>query len=221
MYFQFLIEDQSSGILVNHIMEKIKNYYENADIIWDIKSFSGIGNLGNHGNIMERKTGKLLNDLPMYLKGFDKKLRNMKNVAIIVVLDNDNRDINGFRKELEEIAVRNMILCDHSFCIAVKEAEAWILGDREAILKTYPDAKIQHLKHYVQDGICATWEVLADIVYPRGLNGLRKKAGGSYTEIGKAKCEWADQIGVNMNLHDNESPSFCSFIETLENRILT
>lgn len=92
MYFQFLIEDQSSGILVNHIMGKIKNYHENADIIWDIKSFSGIGNLGNHGNIMERKTGKLLNDLPMYLKGFDKKLRNMKNVAIIVVLDNDNRD---------------------------------------------------------------------------------------------------------------------------------
>lgn len=220
MYFQFLIEDQSSGILVNHIMENIKKTYQNIDVVWNIKPFKGVGSLSKHGNLTERKTGKLLNDLSMYLKGFDKSLRTMKDVAIIVVLDNDNRDVHEFRNQLESLVASNMILCDYSICIAVKETEAWILGDKDAILKAYPDAKLQRLRHYEQDGICETWEVLADIVYSRGLQGLKKKAQGSYHEIGKAKCEWADRIGPKMDLHDNKSNSYRNFIGELESRIL-
>lgn len=219
MYFQFLTEDESTGIMVDHIMKKIKMQYEDKDIIWDIKPFKGIGHLGKTGTVLDRKTGKLLNDLPMYLKGFDKSLSNMEGAVIIVVLDNDRRNIEEFREKLEDIAVCNMILCDYSFCVAIKESEAWLLGDRDAILKAYPDAKIQHLKRYDQDGICDTWEVLADIVYARGFAGLKKKAGGNYTEIGKAKYEWADQIAPKMDLHKNESPSFQYFISELERRI--
>lgn len=219
MYFQFLTEDESTGIMVDHIMKKIKIQYEDKDIIWNIKPFKGIGHLGKTGTVLDRKTGKLLNDLPMYLKGFDKSLRDMEDAAIIVVLDNDRRNIKEFREKLEDIAVCNMILCDHSFCVAIKESEAWLLGDRDAILKAYPDAKIQYLKKYEQDGICDTWEVLADIVCARGLAGLKKKAGGNYTEIGKAKYEWADQIAPKMDLHKNESPSFQYFISELERRI--
>lgn len=219
MYFQFLIEDESTGILVDHIMKKIKIQYEDKDIIWDIKTFKGIGHLGKKGTALERKTGKLLNDLPMYLKGFSKRLSNMEDATIMVVLDNDNRNAEEFRKELEGIAICNMILCDYSFCVAIKESEAWLLGDRDAILKAYPNAKIQYLKKYEQDGICDTWEVLADIVCVRGLAGLKKKAGGNYTEIGKAKYEWADQIAPKMDLHKNESPSFQYFISELERRI--
>lgn len=219
MYFQFLTEDESTGIMVDHIMKKIKMQYEDKDIIWDIKPFKGIGHLGKTGTVLDRKTGKLLNDLPMYLKGFDKSLSNMEGAVIIVVLDNDRRNIEEFREKLEDIAVCNMILCDYSFCVAIKESEAWLLGDRDAILKAYPDATIQHLKRYDQDGICDTWEVLADIVYARGFAGLKKKAGGNYTEIGKAKYEWADQIAPKMDLHKNESPSFQYFISELERRI--
>lgn len=219
MYFQFLTEDESTGIMVDHIMKKIKMQYEDKDIIWDIKPFKGIGHLGKTGTVLDRKTGKLLNGLPMYLKGFDKSLSNMEGAVIIVVLDNDRRDIEAFREKLEDIAACNMILCDYSFCVAIKESEAWLLGDKDAILKAYPDAKIQYLKRYDQDGICDTWEVLADIVYVRGLAGLKKKAGGNYAEIGKAKYEWADQIAPKMDLHKNESPSFQYFISELERRI--
>lgn len=220
MYFQFLIEDQSTGILVNHIMEKLKAQYGTTDILWDIKTFNGIGHLRKNGTALEQKTGKLLNDLPMYMRGFDKKLSCMGNATIVVVLDNDKRDVEQFRKELERIAHTNMIVCDHVFCIAIKELEAWLLGDIQAIIEAYPNAKVQYLKRYEQDGICETWEVLADIVYPKGLSALRKKAGGSYSEIGKAKCEWADSIGKCLHLSQNASPSYRYFINELERRIL-
>ena len=47
-----------------------------------------------------------------------------------------------------------------------------------------------------------------------------KKAAGSYVEIGKAKCSWANEIGKFLYLHKNNSPSFQYFIGELEKRIL-
>lgn len=45
MYFQFLIEDESTKILVDHVMEKIKTQYTEGEIEWDKKFFKGIGHL--------------------------------------------------------------------------------------------------------------------------------------------------------------------------------
>lgn len=219
MYFQFLIEDKSTGILVNHVMEKLTEQYTDREIIWNVKSFGGIGHLRKKGSALDQKTGKLLNDLPMFMRAFSKVLQNMKYAALIIVLDNDKRDVKQFRQELENVAVSNMILCDYVFCIAIKEMEAWLLGDTEAIKKAYPDAKMQHIKRYEQDAICETWEVLADVAYPHGFSRLKKKAGSSYSEIGKAKCEWADKIGGCLHLHNNISPSYQYFISELEKRI--
>lgn len=219
MYFQFLIEDKSTEILVNRVMEKVKDLYSGNMVNWDIKSFAGIGNRRRDGNLQNRKTGKLLNDLPMYMRGFSKVLQNMDHAALVVVMDNDKRDTGQFKEELEQIAISNFILCDYVFCIAVKEMEAWLLGDSEAIREAYPNARMQFLQKYEQDGICDTWEILAEIVYPKGLSGLRKKAGGSYAEIGKAKGEWADKIGQCLHLHENVSPSYCYFIGEIVKRI--
>lgn len=146
MYFQFLIEDKSTHILVNHVMEKLVNQHTEKEIIWDIKSFGGIGHLRKSGSALEQKTGKLLNDLPMYMKAFGKVLQNMEYASLIIVLDNDKRDMKQFRQELEDVAISNMILCDYVFCIAIKEMEAWLLGDIEAIREAYPDAKNQCIK---------------------------------------------------------------------------
>lgn len=220
MYYQFLIEDRSTDKLVNHIMKKLDKQYVEKEILWNTKFFGGIGHLCKGGSVLEQKTGKLLNDLPMYMKAFDKVLQNMDYATLIIVLDNDKRDVEQFRQQLKNVAVSNMILCDHVFCIAVKEMEAWLLGDTEAIKAAYPDAKMQYIKRYEQDAICETWEILADIVYPQGLSGLKKKAGGSYSEIGKAKCEWADKIGSRLHLHGNASSSYRYFIDEVEKRIL-
>lgn len=85
----------------------------------------------------------------------------MENAAIIVVLDNDQRDVEKFRQDLEQVAKESLMFTDPVFCIAVKEMEAWLLGDEEAIEKAYPMIKKKYLKTYEQDGICDTWEVLA------------------------------------------------------------
>ena len=220
MYFQFLIEDGSTSILVNHVMEKLAEQYRDKEIIWNVKFFGGIGHLSRKGSVWERKTGKLLNDLPAFMKGFSKVLQNMESAALIIVLDNDKRDVLQFRQQLENVAVSNIVLCDYVFCIAVKEMEAWLLGDSQAIREAYPNAKMQFMKKYKEDEICETWEVLADIVYPQGYLKLKKRAVGNYSEIGDAKCEWADKIGRCLRLHENISPSYQYFIGELEKRIL-
>ena len=143
----------------------------------------------------------------------------VKQAAIIVVLDNDKRDPEVFRQELENVAKETVKLTDCVFCVAVKEMEAWLLGDENAIWEAYPSAKKKFLRDYEQDGICDTWQILANTVYPGGLSELQKKSQNRYSEIGKAKCEWADKIGVNLVLEENISPSFRFFINELEMRI--
>ncbi len=218
MYFQFLIEDHSTEILVRRVMEKVCRIYSDKLISYDCKSFTGIGGFVKKGNPLEQKTGKLLNDLSIYLKGFDKKLQSMPQSVIFIVLDNDKRQKDVFNKNLEEIATNCMLLTDHVFCIAVKEMEAWLLGDTNAINQAYPGWKKSAIRPYEQDGICETWEVLANAVYPGGLAALKKKAAGTYGEIGKMKAEWADKIGQYLSLEENVSPSFQFFVKELRKR---
>lgn len=220
MYFQFLIEDLSTEILIGHVMEKLRAKYPDREILFDTKSFKGIGHIRTSGNLMERKGGNLLNNLHIYLRGFDRALAGMeKNAAIVVVLDNDNRERKIFKAQLEKIAQESVMMTDCVFCIAVKEMEAWLLGDEIAIEKAYPSAKKKYLKSYEQDGICDTWEVLANMIYPGGLAKLRKKSENRYSEIGNAKSEWADRIGRELDLEKNRSPSFQYFLQSLQSRI--
>ena len=69
--------------------------------------------------------------------------------------------------------------------------------------------KRKYLKSYIQDGICDTWQVLANMVYPGGLNQLMKIAKG----------EWADKIGEKLDLERNVSPSFQYLLAFLENSV--
>ena len=223
MYFQFLVEDQSTEVLIRHIMELLQKKLIEEDkddmsLFYDIKSFKGIGHLKKEGSINAQKTGMLLNDLPGIMRGMGRALQYMDHAAIIVVMDNDKNDPTVFLEELHNMADAHMVLVDHEFCIAIKEMEAWILGDEKAIYKAYPTYKKTALRDYEQDGICDTWEVLANAVYPGGLPALKKKAAGSYAEIGKAKYEWADKIGKEMDLIENNAPSYRRFVNCLLKR---
>lgn len=221
MYFQFLTEDKSTEAFVEQIMDKMKEAYPQRELFYDIKSFHGIGHLKKCGNVQQQKTGKLLNDLFPIMRGMGKAFSGVANAAIIVILDNDKNDSVAFQNELKQMAVSNMILVDHEFCIAVKELEAWLLGDVKAIEAAYPNVRKSAWKDYEQDGICDTWEVLANAVYPGGLIALKKKAAGAYTLIGITKCEWASLIGAKMSLTENESPSYQFFVASLMRRIET
>ena len=217
MHFQYLVEDQSGAALIRILMQKIVELYPNAT--YDCKGFRGIGGFTRKNTIKETKTGKLLNDLATYLRGFDRSLQSFPSV-IIVVLDSDDHDVQQFRSELEAVAMQNMIKIDHVFCLAVEEIEAWLLGDRHALLSAYPHAKMHVLNTYVQDSICGTWEVLADAVYPGGTSKLSREHA-SFIEIGKLKAEWAQNIGIHMDLKSNESPSFNDSIHEIERRLVS
>ncbi len=221
MYFQFLTEDKSAEALVEQIMKKLKEAYPKRELFYNIKSFHGIGHLKRQGSVQQQKTGKLLNDLFPIMRGMGKALLQVDHAAIIVILDNDKNDKTTFRNELIQMASSNMVLIDHEFCIAVKEMEAWLLGDVKAIETAYPNVRKSAWKEYEQDGICDTWEVLANAVYPGGLAALKRKAAGAYTQIGIAKCEWASLIGAQMSLTENASPSYQFFVKSLTKRIET
>lgn len=215
MHFQFLIEDQSGQALIELLMEKVQT--EHPDVTCNYKSFHGIGGFTKKNTVKETRDGKLLNDLATYLAAFDRSLVGI-DAAIFVVVDNDDRDPDVFRAELERVAQSKGIAIDHVFCLAVEEMEAWLLGDEAALLRTYPNARMTVLRSYEQDSICGTWEVLADAVYQGGYVKM-KKENPSYIGIGKIKSEWALKIGQYMDVHNNRSPSFNHFMAEIEKRI--
>lgn len=215
MHFQFLIEDQSSEALIHELMRKI--LINSSQITYNCKSFRGIGGFTKKNTVKETRTGKLLNDLATYLRGFDRSLRHTQ-AAIFVILDNDDNNTEEFKARFQQVASDNKISIDHVFCIAVEEVEAWLLGDEPAIMAAYPTVRRKALGGYVQDSICGTWEVLANAVYPGGLVKMRKECP-SYREIGMKKAEWAKRIGMHMDLNANSSPSFNYFIQELFRRI--
>lgn len=206
MYYQFLIEDQSGATLIRIIMEKVKK--RDPDITYDIKAFKGIGGFTKKNTVRETKTGKLLNDLATFLKGFNKSLQTFEAV-VFIVLDNDNNDPVQFKSRLEEVAAQNMITIDYVFCLAIEEMEAWLLGDEAAVISAYPHARISELRKYEQDSICGTWEKLADVIYKGGQQAMKKQL---YSEQGRIKSEWALKIGPLMDISQNKSPSFNYFI---------
>lgn len=215
MYFYFLAEDLSSKFLIDELMIKFKHAY--SDVYYDCKAFRGIGGFTKKNTVKETKTGKLLNDLTTYLRGFNKKLTGI-DATIVVMLDNDERCTDAFRKELEEIIINNNITVDHILAIAVEEMEAWLLGDINALYEAYPNAKKNIVLSYKQDSICGTWETLANAIYPGGLVKMKKECP-TYIEKGKIKAEWAARIGKHMNIYNNASPSFQHFISEMTNRL--
>ena len=215
MHYQFLIEDMSSTALIELIMKKFVE--TNPTVTYDCKPFKGIGGFTPKNTAKETKSGKLLNDLATYLRGFNKSLQYIPAV-IVVVVDNDTRNTDAFYNDLNNVAVQNNISVDYVFCIAVEEVEAWLLGDERAIIQAYPSAKTQVIHSYHQDSICGTWEVLACAVYPGGLLRFEKDCP-TYIEKGKLKFEWATKIGSYMDLENNLSPSFNRFINEIKQRL--
>ena len=213
MHFEILVEDASGKIALKSILEKILGP-NGQDHTYRIISYKGIGRIPKdlRGTIDPQK--RILPDrLPRLLRGYGKSLQDFP-VAVVVVVDLDDKDCQVFKQEMLDILNARNPQPTTLFRIAIEEGEAWLLGDRNAVKAAYPRAKKQVLNAYVQDSICGTWEKLADAVYPGGSQKL-KQLGWPHT--GQAKCEWANNIAPHLDVEGNQSRSFQVFRDGIRN----
>ena len=202
MHIEILIEDSSGEKLLQALLPGLLGA-QGTPHSWRLHAYKGIGRLQKGLSAAADPAKRmLLDNLPRLLRGYGK---TPGIDAVVVILDSDRRDCRDFLAELKGIAEN----CDPSpktmFRLAIEEMEAWYFGDETALLKAYPKAKKDIINRYEQDSVCATWEVLADAVYPGGSAAV-KKAG--WPLPGQIKHEWAEKIGPLLSPDRNVSPSF-------------
>ncbi len=213
MHIEILIEDSSGKRLLDCLLPRILGE-QGQPHTWRLLSYKGISRIpaGLKASSDPAKR-MLLDQLPRILRGYGK---TPGIDAVVVVLDSDRRDCVAFLTELRTLVNELDQAPQTLFRLAIEEIEAWYLGDRAALLKAYPRAKQRALESYVQDGVCGTWEVLADAIHPGGAVAI-KKAG--WPLPGQLKHEWAEKIGPGMDIEHNASPSFCKLRDGLRRLI--
>jgi hypothetical protein len=213
MHFEILVEDASGEAALKELVPKIIGEQHTHKL----RSYGGIGSIPK--NLTAKSDSKrrlLLNDLPRLIRGYGETFNGYGpdySAVLIVVCDLDDRCLKKFRQELLKLVEG----CDPRpaethFCIAIKEGEAWHLGDLAAVKKAYPKAKDKVLDKYTAESSMGTWETLADAVFPGGSQALKKS---TYRKIGEEKAEWARRIAPHINVEENTSPSFQYFRKTL------
>jgi len=209
MHIEVLVEDSSGAKLIEILLPTLIAP-ANEPHTWKIHAYKGIGRLpkGLSGTADPAKRA-LLDQLPRVLTGNG---RTPGVDAVLVILDCDARDSQAFLAELKALVKRCQPAPRTLFGLAIEEMEAWLLGDRDALLAAYPRAKKEVLARYTQDSICGTWELLADAIHPGGSQAI-KKAG--WPLPGKLKHEWAERIGPHLDPSRNVSPSFRTFRDEL------
>lgn len=204
-HFEILVEDASGG----RMLEIILPFIVSSGVTYRVHSYRGIGHLPKDlrpGDVSKRRL--LFDQLPRLLRGYNQAFSRDApeySRAVVLVCDLDSMAHEELIRSLENIKKNAAPNLEVYFWIAIEEGEAWLLGDRRALLRAYPKAKRSELDDYIQDSICGTWEKLADVVYPGGARRLKARG---YPEIGLIKMEWASNICQFFSIDENRSPSF-------------
>ncbi|MEI8394752.1 MAG: DUF4276 family protein [Rhodospirillaceae bacterium] len=217
MHFEFLVEGHSDLIALSILMDKILGTYGQTHT-WKIHKHRGIGTLPAKPCAKpDKKDQTLLHNLPSKLRAYGAERRD--DVAVVVLVDLDSRpDCVSFKRELEELLNYCTDKPKTLFRIAIEEMEAWFFGDKNAIIKAYPNADLIVLNGYVQDSRCGTWEKLADAIHPGGSVGLKNNGRRSVRTL-EQKQAWAKDICPHIDINNNQSPSFCTFRDGVLNMV--
>lgn len=154
---------------------------------------------GRPGDKPDPKRQGLLDQLPAKLRAYGRDL-NSDTDRILVLVDLDHDNCLELKKRLNALLAYCSPPPVAIFRIAIEETEAFYLGDRSAIRKAYPRAKLSRMDSYIQDSICGTWELFQQVI----------------GDTSEDKVEWAKNMGSCMTTEwrgsrANGSPSFCQF----------
>lgn len=212
MHFEILVEDESGRKMLDALVPKIIGDRHTFKVI----PYKGVGRIRPKMKAADAGKRLLLDNLSRLLCGYGKTFAGYGAdypAAVIVVCDLDNKCLKAFRKQLFDILKACNPKPETRFCIAIKEGEAWFLGDRPAIKAAYPKAKDTVLNDCQNESICGTWERLANALYDGGSTALR---GKGWQAVGAEKSRWAEKITPHMNVDKNQSPSFKYFQQKLQ-----
>lgn len=206
IHIEICVEDHSGKLLLEALLPKILR----EEVTYRVHGYKGIGHIPKGLKSTDDAEKRLfLDNLPKLIRG----CANTPHITLLLlVLDNDSRDCKKFLDELKAIHAAVAPAANVVFRLAIEECEAWLLGDRGAVLAAYPKAEKAVLDRYEQDSICGTWELLADAIEPSGAAALIAEG---WPAPGVAKCRWATAIGKNMDPSRNASPSFQKLLKVL------
>ena len=210
-----LVEDRSGAVILEALVRKLLESLPGQSGSWELKIRPHRG-LGGLPKDLHQKPlpylSSLLGLLPAKLRAYQRVLPPGGPDLVLLVCDSDQKDSETFFRELLGVCRRLAPDLPLLIGLAVEELESWMLADREAVLRAYPEADIAVLDRYQQDSICGTWEVLARAVLGVRAEGLIL---AGYPAVGMYKAEWAERISPYLDPERNLSPSFHRFRDAL------
>lgn len=206
MLIEILSEDKSGAVVVQRLAKRICDN-EGMDAEVCVHPHRGCGSLPKDMTAKPPKfASSLLDLLPAKLRAYN-KVYGGKDVILIVAMDSDDNDPQALRQELYSCASKFAPNIRSIVGLSTEEIEAWMLGDKHAIIDAYPDCRRDVLDSYVQDSVCGTWETLCRAVS----ENAEELIDIGYPAIGHYKALWAETISRYMLPQKNVSPSFNTF----------
>ena len=206
MLIEILSEDKSGAVVVERLSERIAER-EGIKAQVNVHPHRGCGSLPKDMTAKPPKfANSLLDLLPSELRAYNKTYAG-KDIILIIALDSDDKDPQALRQEIYSVASKFAPDIRSVVGISTEEIEAWVLGDKSAIIEAYPDTNKDVLDSYVQDSVCGTWEILCRAVS----ENAEELIDIGYPAIGHYKALWTENISKYMLPQRNVSPSFNTF----------
>ena len=206
MLIEILSEDKSGAVVVERLSERITES-EGIKAQVNVHPHRGCGSLPKDMTAKPPKfANSLLDLLPSELRAYN-KIYAGKDIILIIAMDSDDKDPQALRQEIYSIAAKFAPDIRSVVGISTEEIEAWVLGDKSAIIEAYPDTNKAVLDSYVQDSVCGTWEILCRAVS----DNAEELIDIGYPAIGHYKALWTENISRYMLPQRNVSPSFNTF----------
>ena len=218
MLIEILSEDKSGAVVVERLAERITEN-EGIKARVNVHPHRGCGSLPKDMTAKPPKfANSLLDLLPSELRAYN-KIYAGKDIILIIAMDSDDKDPQALRQEIYSVASKFAPDIRSVVGISTEEIEAWVLGDKNAIIEAYPDSNKDVLDSYVQDSVCGTWEILCRAIS----ENAEELIDIGYPAIGHYKALWTENISKYMLPQRNVSPSFntfkMAFITALKNPV--